>query len=373
MSFYKQINLLLVLAISLFIFSLPSKAWTVSPVRYEIEAEKGKEYTLAFSVLNENQFRSVRFQTQVKDWGLSGDNVFYTEEEKGRPDVKQSAKDWVRVSPKQFVVGPGAVKKIRFTLKIPEDLPVDGDYTTGIFVGEKTIDKKPEGETTVQIKQNAYIGVVLYITVGKKNEKVVLKGIDFKSRPVAEGLNEVSVVPTFENQGNVHSRAMIRLKLEPISYPDVDDKNASKGKKKQILPLSKIKKVLKDIELVVLRESTISYSHPLPQYLPAGSEWKIEVLADFGKKIPVLIGRKKYKVPYLEMPKPVEPKKQIIDLNKLPKEEQEKFLKKQAEYERLKKLKDKEKKKAPEKKETNEKTSEPKKVKPKFKPVALNK
>ncbi|KAF0234291.1 MAG: hypothetical protein FD167_4659, partial [bacterium] len=51
-------------------------------------------------------------------------------------------------------------------------------------------------------------------------------------------------------------------------------------------------------ELVVLRGSMLSFPIEIPKSLPVGSEWKFTVSADFGRKTPVLVGTKRYKIPH---------------------------------------------------------------------------
>lgn len=306
----KKIIYIFVLFLSLNLFPLSSKAWTVSPVRFEIEGEKGKEYTFAFSVLNESQLREVRFETKVDDWVLSEDNTFLVKgHSKGLPDVPYSAKPWIRITPQQFVIPPGGVRKVRFTVTIPQDLPSDGDYTSVILVGEKNLEEPPK-EKGVFIKQTTFVGVVLYATVGEKTKNVVLNDLDFKSSSVAEGLNRVTLINRFENKGNTHSRGNLYIKLKPISYPDiVSAKTEAKKDEKskgnpEILPLGEIKKEIDGGEVVLMREAMLNFEYPLEQFLPAGSEWEVEVKADFGKNQPILVGKKTYKVPFVEIEKP---------------------------------------------------------------------
>ena len=281
-----------ILYLSVFLFSwivflqnVPSLAWTVSPVRFELKAERGKEYTLTFEVLNESQLYQKRFEVQTDDWVIDKNNNFLRKAFNKEVDNKYTATSWVKVTPQQFVVPPGQTKKIRFTVKIPIDLSSEGEYSTGIFVGEKNIEKPPKGEKIVHIKQDTFIGVVVYVRVGEEKQEVVLKDLKVETKPQEKGLNKTILLPVFESRGNVHARAEVKVKIEPLSQINLD-----------------VPKGFDAGEVVVLRESELAFPIDVPVSLPANSEWKFVVSADFGKHTPVLVGTKRYKVPFIEMP-----------------------------------------------------------------------
>lgn len=277
----------------IFMFSsnLSAMAWTVAPVRFEIKGQKGKEYTLTFSVLNESQLYEKRFEIQTDDWIINKNNDFLRKAFTPEIENKYSATSWIKVTPMQFMVPPGETKNIRFTISVPDDVAIDGDYSAGIFVGEKNIEKPPKGEKIVHIKQDTFIGVIVYVKLGEEKHSLTLKNLEVKSKPVSNGLNKVTILPTYESRGNVHARGQVQVKFEPTSKTSSEIKEINAG------------------EVVVLRESAVTYPIDLPDPLPANSEWKITVKTDFGSHIPVLIGAKTYKVPFIEMP--VVPKQEI--------------------------------------------------------------
>ena len=263
---------------------LPSLAWTVSPVRFEVKGERGKEYTLTFAVLNESQLYQKRFEIQTDDWTINKKNDFLRKAFSKDVNNKYSATSWIKVTPQQFVVPPGETKNIRFTVSVPKDLPGDGEYSTGIFVGEKNIEKPPKGEKIVHIKQDTFIGVVVYVRVGTEKQNVSLKDLKVETKPGGKDLAKIILLPSYENHGNVHSRAQIMVKMELLTEGKEEPKEFSAG------------------ELVVLRESEVTFPVDVPAVLMSGSEWKFTVSADFNSDIPVLVGTKKYKIPQVEMP-----------------------------------------------------------------------
>ena len=211
----KILKNILISFVLVLIFSNPSFAWTVSPVRFDIKANKGKEYTLTFAVLNESQLYQKRFEIQLDDWTINKNNDFLRRAFSKEVNNKYSATSWIKVTPQQFVVPPGETKTIRFTIKIPTTLPSDGDYTVGIFVGEKNIEKPPKGEKIVHIKQDTFIGVVVYVKIGEEKPDIALKDLKVESKPVTKELSKVTVSPVYENKGNIYSRGQVLVKIEP--------------------------------------------------------------------------------------------------------------------------------------------------------------
>jgi hypothetical protein len=269
--------------------NLCSFAWTVNPVRFEVKAERGKEYTLSFTVLNESQISQKRLKIFIDDWGLDNRNNFIIKSfAMDSYDKSYSAADWVKVTPAQLVLPPGATRKVRFTLTIPADLPADGEHTLGIFVKEESIEKPPKGLRTVLIKQNSIIAVVVYVSIGQEKLNVSLDNLTVESNKSSEkGLSQVVILPHLHNAGNNHTRGKISLMLTP-------SESAANEKLKD-----KIKEVERDIvieDVVILRESKVEYPITLPQYLPVGSDWLVELKSDFGKKLPLISAKKRFTV-----------------------------------------------------------------------------
>ncbi|MBI2995903.1 MAG: hypothetical protein HYY52_04280 [Candidatus Melainabacteria bacterium] len=281
-SAHQRVLIFLILLGVLFSQNTKALAWTVSPVRFEVKAEKGKEYTLTFSVLNESQLYQKRFEIQTDDWVIDKENNFLRKAFNKNLEIKYSATSWIRVSPQQFVLPPGQSKSVRFTIAVPSNLDGDGEYKTGIFVGEKNIEKPPKGEKIVHIKQDTYIGVIVYVKIGEEKPEIILKDFKVSTKPQEKNLHKVTIYPVYESHGNVHSRGQISVKMEPLSaigpnLPAPDAFNAG--------------------ELVVLRGTEVAYPIDIPVLLPANSEWKFVVTSDFGNKTPNLVGTKKYKIP----------------------------------------------------------------------------
>lgn len=284
MNFKRLLRIIFSLLV-LFFQNTQCLAWTVAPVRFEIKAEKGKEYTFTFSVLNESQLYQKRFEIQTDDWIINKNNDFLRKAFNKEIDSKYFASKWIKVSPMQFVVPPGETRNIRFTVTVPNDLASDGEYTAGIFVGERNIEKPPKGEKVIHIKQDTYIGVIVYTRVGKENEKVIFKNLQIESKPQSKELSELILLPTFENLGNIHGRGHISIKLEPLS-----ESGQKEAKEK------KLEDEIDGGEVVVLRESEVTYPVSLPFPLMLGNEWKFVVKTDFGNSTPVLVGTKRFKI-----------------------------------------------------------------------------
>ena len=295
MNFFKsqRISFCLILLTIILLQNTAALAWTVAPVRFEVKAQKGKEYTLTFSVLNESQLYQKRFEIQTDDWIINKNNDFLRKAFTKGVENKHSATSWIKATPMQFVVPPGETKNIRFTISVPNNVSVDGDYTAGIFVGEKNIEKPPKGEKIVHIKQDTFIGVIVYVQIGEETHSVTLKNLEIKLKPISKSLNKITILPTYESQGNVHARGQIQVKLEPLSNVEVKETMSVGADPEKENPI----KELNAGEVVILRESEVTYPIDFPLPVPSNSQWKITVKTDFGDYAPVLVGTKTHKVP----------------------------------------------------------------------------
>ncbi|GEM_PF-2228941 len=295
----KSIFFIFLLSIN-FIYALNAHAWTVSPVRFEIKAQKGKEYTLTFAVLNESQLYQKRFEIQTDDWTIDKNNNFLRKAFNKEVSNPYSAVSWIRVTPQQFVLPPGETKNIRFTIAVPTDLPVAGDYSLGIFVGEKNIEKPPKGEKVVHIKQDTFIGVIVYVKIGEEKQDVILKSLTVDSKPQGNQHSKITLYPVFGNSGNTHARGKMIVKIEPVSL----DFAPGKENKFEVG------------EVVVLREAEVKFPVDIPVPLQNGSEWKFTLSTDFGGNTPIIVGTKNYKVSVLSVKGTVKEENQKEELDK---------------------------------------------------------
>ncbi len=131
----------------------------VSPIRIEVRAKPGSEYTDAVRVQNTGD-EPVRLKAYVEDWTLSqaGMPLF-------RPagTISRSATSWIAWAPADFLIEPGQAEYVRFTLDVPPDTRAGG------FHGALILESLPFSQGEPQRRAmfiRGRMAVMLYVAIG---------------------------------------------------------------------------------------------------------------------------------------------------------------------------------------------------------------
>lgn len=131
----------------------------VSPVRFELQAEPGAEYTNAVQVQN-NGTEPVRLRAYVEDWHLDQEGTPLFEP---AGTTLASASAWLGFAPSDFLVEPGQTQVVRFTVLVPPRAVAHG-YRAALLLESVPLNRaKPTGRL-MQVRGR--VACMLYITVG---------------------------------------------------------------------------------------------------------------------------------------------------------------------------------------------------------------
>lgn len=132
----------------------------VSPVRFELQAEPGSEYTNAVQVQN-NGAEPVRLRASVEDWHLDqeGTPIF---EPAG--STLASASPWISFAPNDFLVEPGQTQVVRFTLLVPGKAVAHG-YRTALLLESVPLNRAKSTGRFMNVRGR--VACMLYVTVGQ--------------------------------------------------------------------------------------------------------------------------------------------------------------------------------------------------------------
>ncbi|HEY5649194.1 MAG TPA: hypothetical protein VIU33_06820 [Nitrospiria bacterium] len=172
----------------------------LSPTRGEHELDPGKSHTDAF-IINNAGSSPTMVTISVSDWGMDdAGNVLF--EKKGSRD--DSASDWIKINPRNFILQPEDQKQVRYTVTIPEET-ADAGYRTAVRIRAAPAD--PSGDPSLPGSKQGRIEVhgefiyYVYLVVGHPHPKGALKS--FKADKTDSGVKTELVV---KNTGNVHFR-----------------------------------------------------------------------------------------------------------------------------------------------------------------------
>lgn len=213
-----RIQPLMVLCVGLLAFAArPAKAFDVTPISYEIDAERGESYVGTIQVTGGADEESVA--VYVSDWDRlpNGDRV-----DNAPGKLPRSCGTWLSVSPSQFTVSTKNNVQVRYSFTVPES--ATGSYWTYIMLEGvprampplKRSGKNPGVGITATMRYAVRIVVNLneeQNVLGKINQVEILASPE--SDPAqSEGLMARFL---FENAGNTFINARYYLELRSLN------------------------------------------------------------------------------------------------------------------------------------------------------------
>ena len=129
-------------------FGYSLSMFNVTPLRFNFEIEHGKSGQDILYVKNPADNDTLDLTVSIHDFIYSHGKE--TASEKGGHD--RSCASWVTISPKEFKIAPGELRKIRVRVQTPEN--ASGDYWTKIYITEKKASNPnslKRGKATIEI------------------------------------------------------------------------------------------------------------------------------------------------------------------------------------------------------------------------------
>ncbi len=191
--------------------------FSVAPLRFEFELEKGREGTASIRVSNNGE-KPVSVKIYQKDFRVDPMNheiiLSPGENERG-------CATWISISPSSIDLGPRERKNVRITLDVPED--ARGSYWAFVFVEQLSkptpiITSKKGYDIKIHVKPRW--GVRIHENVPGTEEK---KGriTDISLTPQAEE-TPLKIAVEFENTGNTRLHCNGRIEIRDAKGSEVE-------------------------------------------------------------------------------------------------------------------------------------------------------
>lgn len=179
--------------------ALAAAALEVNLLELDLAVVPGQVYPVSFIVRNETAVAEM-FSVYLGDWDrdATGENRFYPP-----GTLPRSLASWLTVAPTSFSLGPGEVREITGTLRVPVGAEV-GTHWAIVFVQGEPQPMEYQGTTVMVAKR---IGIKIYATVGSPLTAGEVRDLSFR------GLNPLWLVVEFANVGLVNLRA-VRVGVE---------------------------------------------------------------------------------------------------------------------------------------------------------------
>lgn len=169
------------------------KAVSVSPVTFELTANRGEVFTNQLKISNVGT-EPLAIAMEAEDFttvGEGGEVVV-----KPAEDTSFSLAKWFTMEPKNFALAPGEEKIVTFTISVPLDAEPGGHYATIMAAAQGAI----VNTTGVAFVQKTG-SLILLSVAGEVKEQMV---VNYLGAPF---LNEYGPIPfkiRFENLGSIH-------------------------------------------------------------------------------------------------------------------------------------------------------------------------
>ncbi len=186
-------NLYLLVALLFLYFSSVLYAGIgVEPTVTELSLSPGKRKAGSFTVLNDED-KVIGVKVELEDWLRRAEGI--------------EVPSWLEVKPREFEIGPGEVRKVKYKIEVPQE--VKGELVAMVFFGSLT-----PGGGGVGIRTR--FGVSIYVAI--KGTEVVEANIEKLDVAKYGGENSdnygISFGVTVENEGNVHIRPKGKVLVE---------------------------------------------------------------------------------------------------------------------------------------------------------------
>ncbi len=199
----KKTILITIFSIGLIFIAENTSALTISPPVKELVATKGTEISDVVKLINEEDVEKI-LSTSIEGFRAKG--------ERGEPEFfqtndKSQLATWITLDQTSVTLKPGEEKEIKYTIKVPENAPVGGQYAAIFWIS------KSAGNNT-GVGLVARTGALVLVTVsGEIKEEMHI--VDFSTSSKFYDRLPVKFSYTFENTGSVHLKPKGNIKINP--------------------------------------------------------------------------------------------------------------------------------------------------------------
>ena len=195
-------NFILLIFIIIFLFTINTQATVkIEPSRIILYGDPGTRTTGTINVFNPTDV-DTEVRAVLQDWNLDEEESLLTFK---AGETDSSLAGLIKFNPKQFIIKPGELQVVRFTITVPEDIKKERRGI--VFFEEKTdmIEDKTGARVVTQI------GTTIYFMPSNAVSKF---GIPFADVHLAEDEEDENVALLLaENAGDVHIRYRINYKI----------------------------------------------------------------------------------------------------------------------------------------------------------------
>lgn len=238
-----------------------------SPMVIELAGERGATVPFEITILNNAQFSTAHFRTQVAGLAETPDGVYVPRKDEWAYD----ASSWIEIDQPEFSIAPGQFHIIRGRIQIPRRATASG-YAT--VIAELLPEPTPEG-VAASTEYYQQFSTALEITVGRQHRRSAyiseLRVIPTSSAPelsLVYGPNGLLFMASVKNDGDIHVRGRGQLIIRDAL-----------GRRVRTVPLGSGRGV-------IIPEATLDFGSVLAGLLPG--TYEVEARIEYGGHRPAV-------------------------------------------------------------------------------------
>lgn len=242
----KELLVSVVLLLSGFFFSVPMTSaldasnydsiMTITPPTERMILTPGEEYKGSVTVSNSaNATRDLKYSVRIGSFGLGKDEngkVDYNNTDIDTITGYNQMMDWITLDKENGSVSPHNSDTISYTIKVPDNAPVGGQYASIVVRDNTKEDDEGSGNVAIQNVIEFAVGLFAEVTGETKDKGTILDN----NIPAFLLNNQLTVSSLVKNEGNVHTDAEYILQVWPLFSDEEIYTNEEKPETSLIMP-----------------------------------------------------------------------------------------------------------------------------------------
>jgi len=194
-------------------------AFSVNPMRLDVEAAPGTERTVSFEIRGGGGAvgEHGRLEIVATDWAIQEDGALTFPK---AASEQNSAMPWITFSPSAMTILPGRSQLVRITVAVPEKT-APGVYRAGFFIQERASAAPPDAEARAIFVRFRY-AFILFVVVGPATAEPELVNVEMDT-----STKPPQLICEMTNTGTRHIRPVIYWTLRNSSASLTQGKRAS--------------------------------------------------------------------------------------------------------------------------------------------------
>ena len=213
--------------------SVPMVGFTMSPMTEKLTLKPGDSYSGSFWIMNPEQNTvPVSYSLNVQSFYRDDVGKAIFEDIEGRGQLAK----WITLeSPDSNTLVPSSSDEIKYTIKVPYNVPAGGQYAA---ITATSLSSDADAPNSAALKESIAMAYTIFVEV--EGQTIRSSEITNLNGPALLLDGDITVSSVVANTGNVHGTATYILEVYPLFSDEPIYSNVEEPEKKLILPDRKL-------------------------------------------------------------------------------------------------------------------------------------